>query len=71
VLAAAGLKLSLLDGELSQLPALLVLGLELIDRMGGRLDACRVDRLQERVDHGAFKSSPADRLARPAGPLAR
>jgi hypothetical protein len=69
--APAGLKLGVLDSQLPQPHTLLVLGLELIEPAAGRLDSGRVDCLQERVDDGAVKPSPADRLARTAGPLSQ
>ena len=67
--APLGLILDALNSEELQVPALGVVGLELIDRRRGRVHAGRGDRLEERVDDGAIEPQPADRLADHAGRL--
>ena len=64
---AVGLVLGALDREALAGEPLLVLGLELDDRAGGRRDPGRCDRVQERLGDGLVQPCAAERLARSAG----
>jgi hypothetical protein len=66
---AFGFELGALKGERLHSAALRVLGFELVDRGGGRVNPGGVDRVEERLDDRGVQSQPADRLARPAGCL--